>query len=412
MWTRYTNLPRAVHVLCLGTLINRAGTLVIPFLTIYLREEVHLDVEFATTAMGAFGLGAMIAALLGGHLADWLGRRVVMLLGMAGGAAILLLLSTLTSPGLILLGLAAFALVAEMYRPAASAMIADLTEPQSRPHAFGLMYLAINLGFTVAPVIAGLLLKIGFKWLFYCDALTSLVYAAILAAAVRETLPSKRAARPESADAPSAAEPPPQEHATVRLWDAARHILADWPFLTFCLASLLTAVVYVQAMSTFPLWLQQRGVGASAYGRIIAVNGLLIVCLQLPLTTIVSRFNRAAVMVAAAVFMAVGFGLIGLAATAWQFAGTVVIWTLGEMMQVPHMSAIVTDMAPIPLRARYMGVLSMTFSAAMLLGAPLGGRVLAHGGGAWLWAGAFITAMLAALSYLAISSRIASPSSR
>ena len=155
MWIEYLKLPRTVHILCVGALINRAGAFLVPFLTIYLQEELDLGVGFATQAMGMYGVGALAAVLVGGDLADRIGRRVVMVFSLMGAAAILLVFGWLTSRWSIMVGLLGFSLVSEMYRPAASAMIADLTDPDRRAHAYGLMYVAINMGFAVAASIGG-----------------------------------------------------------------------------------------------------------------------------------------------------------------------------------------------------------------------------------------------------------------
>jgi len=406
MLKEYLQLPRTVHLLCLGTLINRAATFLVPFMTLYLQKSLNLGVEFATTAYGAFGLGAIIAAAVGGHLADTLGRRTVMLFSLLASAAILVFFNRLTSPAAILAAVVAFSLTGEMYRPAASAMIADLTPPALRPLAFGLMYYAINLGFAIGPaIVAQLLIPLGFQWLFRVDALTSAIYAVIIALLIPETLP-RRASRVSTNQADTATPASEPSDARVSFFAAARHMVTDHAFLIFCVACLLTAVVYMQSTSTFPLYVADFNVDEKGYARLIAINGLMIVCLQLPLTAFLKRFSRAAVMILSAVIMAVGFGLTGYAATPWQFAGAVAVWTLGEIMQFPYVAAIVSDMAPIPLRARYMGALGMSFSTAMLLGAPLGGRLLAHGGGRLLWSGCFLTLLASAACYALIYRKI------
>ena len=111
----------------------------------------------------------------------------------------------------------------------------------------------------------------------------------------------------------------------------------------------------------------------------------------------------------AAVLNAIGFGLIGVVGGVWWFVGTVVVWTIGEMMAAPVAPTIVSDLAPTHLRARYMGVFTMSFSGANMIGAPLGGMVLARCGGAYVWACAFALALVAALLYLTIHRRIGPP---
>ena len=148
----YLTLPRAVHILCAGILVNRAGTLLVPFLTLYLRGKLGLGIESATRLMGAYGAGALVAAIVGGQLADRFGRKRVMVGSLAGGAVVLWIFPLLDSDWLVALGLFVFAMVGEMYRPATQAMIADLVEPERRPQAFAMIYVAINLGFTIAPI--------------------------------------------------------------------------------------------------------------------------------------------------------------------------------------------------------------------------------------------------------------------
>ena len=91
----YIELPLSVRVLCLGSLINRAGSFVMIFLTIYASEEMGYGVGFAAACMGVFGFGSMLGSILGGHLADQIGRRTVMLIALIGGAAGLLLISSM-----------------------------------------------------------------------------------------------------------------------------------------------------------------------------------------------------------------------------------------------------------------------------------------------------------------------------
>ena len=152
-----------VRVLCLGSLVNRAGSFVVIFLTVYVSEHLGFGVPFATLCMGVFGFGSMIGSMVGGQLADQLGRRIVMLLALFGGAAVLLLMGSITNPWLFMITVGVFGLVMDMYRPAASAMIADVVPAARRPHAFALMYISVNLGFAIAPIVGGFIAEYSFK---------------------------------------------------------------------------------------------------------------------------------------------------------------------------------------------------------------------------------------------------------
>lgn len=388
----YLTLPRTVHVLCLGILINRAGTLLVPFLTLYLQSRLGLGIETATRVMGAYGAGALVAAVAGGHLADRFGRKRVMVGSLAGGAAILSVFPLLQSSWQVAAGLFVFAMIGEMYRPATQAMIADLVEPSRRPAAYALLYVAVNLGFAIAPVIGGLLASASFRWLCWVDALTNGAYAVLLAAMVRETRPG--AAADPSADPAAGGGEPPHEH--VGLGAALRAISRDGTMLAFCAGIVLVGLSFMQIASTFPLYLGQLGIGAKQYGRIIAVNGLMITLLQLPFAALVSRWRRDLVMIASGVVLGVGFFLNAFARTPWQFTAVVVVWTLGEMLNAVFAPTIVSELAPPSMRGRYMGVFTMCFSSAAMFGAPLGGLVLARGGGLALWSAVLLLGLGAA----------------
>ncbi len=414
MLRQYLELPRSVYVLAIGMFVNRAGTMVLPFLTLYVQRELNFSAALASWAMGAYGGGALAAALIGGHLADRIGRRIVMITALVGGAAMLLLLSRMTHPAAVLASVFVFAMVADMYRPAASAMIADLVKPELRSHAFGLVYYAINLGFCVAAVVGGQLAEHSFSLLFWADAGTCAAYALIILLAIRETLPSRA-----GADAPTGAVT--SEAAVVPLGAALSRIMRDRAFVIFAMASLLTATVFMQSMSTFPLYGQAleksavegtaAGFGIEMYGWLIAINAVMIVLVQLPLTSFLTGFNRGTVIAVGALMVGVGFGLKGFAVLPWHFALTIVVWTTGELMQAPFMNAVVGDMAPVNLRARYMGVFGMSFSFAMMVGVPIGGIVLDRRGGGVLWAGCFVLGLLSMAMYLSIRKQMAVPQS-
>ena len=384
----YIELPLPVRILCLGSLINRAGSFVLIFLTIYASEQMGFGVPFAAACMGVLGLGSMAGAMIGGQLADQIGRRRVMLIALFGGAALLLVIGSLENRWAFMATVGLFALVSDMYRPAASAMIADLVSVQRRPHAFALMYISINLGFAIAPPIGGLLAELSFQWLFWGDALTMLLYGGIILAMIRETLPSHR-------DGES---PEP----VVPVNEAARRICADLPFLGFCLSSLLIALVFMQGMSTVPIYIRQSGFSNFQFGLLMSVNGLMIFLLQLPMTHWLSRFNAMSMVLLGGLLIAVGFGLNALHCSLIFLAATICIWTFGEILQAPFKQAIVSTLSPQDLRARYMGLFSMCYSSALTIGAPIGGAVLHRFGATTLWIGTFAVALAAVAVYAAI----------
>ena len=296
--TRYTHLPASIHVLCVGSFLNRAGSFVVVFLSIYAAEELGHGAKFATWCVGAIGLGSVISSLIGGQLADQWGRRTVMLFALLGGAASLVAMSQLRSAWGFLFSVFVFALIMEMYRPACGAMIGDVASTEQRPYAFGLMYIAINLGFAVSSPIGGLLASRDFQWLFWGDALTTAGFATIVVMFLPETLPRRVRDHTETSSIPApvmgledysveaADHPHPStvgaaqvidgragEHEKVPLAAAVRYILSDGTFLLYCLCNLMTCMVFMQAFSTLPLHLRSLGYSSAEYGLLIALNG-------------------------------------------------------------------------------------------------------------------------------------------
>lgn len=379
MFRDYINLPRPIHILCCGMFINRAGSFVLVFLTIYVSEKLGYGKTFAAQCMGVFGFGSMIASLVGGQLADQIGRRFVMLTAMFGGAAFLVLLSQVESKPAVLGTILSYALIAEMFRPACSAMLGDFTTPEQRPLAFGLFYISINLGFACGPPIGGFLADYSYSYLFWGDALTMVAFAMIILLMLPESRP-KPANDVERLD-----------EVPVRM--AIRRILSDTPFLMFCVATFLIAVVFMQSVATLPMHIKDLGYSNLETGALMAINGVLIFIVQLPLTHYLEKFNAMSNILIGGILIAIGFGLYFLPLR-WEVAAgihlamlilAVLVWTTGEIMQAPFKQTVVTNLAPTELRARYLGLFSMSYAWALTIGAPLGGWVLENHGAETLW---------------------------
>ena len=193
---------------------------------------------------------------------------------------------------------------------------------------------------------------------------------------------------------------------------AIRVIAADRTFLLYCLCNLLTGMVFMQAFSTLPIYLRSIGYSELDYGMMICWNGILIVILQMPMTHILGRYHRIVVILAGEFLLGVGFGLTGIADSRLMFQATIVLWTVGEIIQAPFKQAIVADLAPAPLRARYMGVFTVSHSLSLTIGPPLGGEVLAAFGAQYVWFGCFGLILAAMLCYVVIFSRLSQRSSQ
>jgi MFS family permease len=381
-----TGLPSTYWLLWVGTLINRLGGFVVPFLTLYLTAQRRIPVSQAALMVSLFGAGSFAAQLIGGELADRLGRRPVLLLSFLFAPVNMVLLG-LARPVPLIAVLTLFqGFFTDLYRPAVSAAITDLVPAELRPKAFGYLYWAINLGFAFAPVLAGLIARLDYFLLFIGDAATTFIFGLIVLWGVRETRPMGA----ESASRPTA---------RARLGQIRREPI----LLAFSLLALGFGMIYMQGNVTLPVDMQSAGLGPDQYGLAISLNGVLIVLLSIPASNAAVRWPRFGSLALAAMFLGVGFGLTAFADTLWAYAMTVAIWTLGEIIGATIAPAIVADLSPVDMRGTFQGVFGAAYGFAAFIGPIIGGWVFEHLGSSTLWAGAFGLGCILALGYLAMA---------
>jgi MFS family permease len=307
-------LPGAYWTLWVGTLVNRLGGFVVPFLALYLRRARGLDIAEVGGIVSLFGLGSMTAGPLGGVLADRIGRRATLLISLLGGGAVMLALGVQERPAAIAANVLVLGCVSDLYRPAVSAMVADLVPPEKRLIAYGHLYWAVNLGFSLAPVLAGLLASKSYMLLFAGDAATTILYGIIVWRRVAETRPSGDAQR-EVAPA-----------------GGLRDVLVDGVFMSFVALNFLLGVVFQQHVTTLPVDMGSHGIEERTYGMVIALNGVLIISIQPAATRALSRFRRSRVLAVASLLIGTGFGMYALPGPAAWYAAGVGVWTLGEIL--------------------------------------------------------------------------------
>lgn len=368
-------LPRAAWVLLAGTFINRFGGFVVPFLTLYLTGQGY-SVTAVGLAVSSYGVGHFFASLVGGHLADRLGRRETIVLSMFGAAVAMLLLSQAHALWAVVILSFITGLVSEAYRPAATALLTDLVPPGQRLTAFAALRVTFNAGFAFGPAIAGLLAAYGYIWLFVGDAFTSAVFGLIAWLAL-----------------PRGVERATNDSAN---WRAVLTVLhGDKRFQQLLLANFAVSLVFMQLASTFGLFVTGLGFSASTYGVMISLNGLLIVFCELPITAFTRRFPARQVMALGYTLVGAGFALNHFAHSVPALVVCMIVFTFGEMLALPMASAYVADLAPPQMRGRYMGINGMTWALALVLGPALGMKLFSLNPAAYWAAGAALGVMAA-----------------
>jgi MFS family permease len=344
-------LPRAAWILFGGTFINRFGTFVMPFLAIYMARTGFTPAQ-AGLAVSSYGAGHIFAAMLGGYMADRIGRRYTIVASMILSAVSMLALSQARAYPAILILSFTTGLCAELYRPAATALLGDLVPPEQRIAAFGMYRFAINLGFAAGPATAGFLANKSFFYVFLGDAVTSLLFGVVA------FLMLPHGNRSQGHDEQPA--------------EALRVAVKDRALLYFLAATLCLTWVEFQLHSTLPLHISRLGFAPSTYGMLISLNGALIVVFELLITAWAQTKRQQPLIAIGYALSCIGFAMTGLAKGIPMLAVTVVIWTVAEMIYAPASGAYVSTLAPERYRGRYMGLWHSTWSAGMVLGPAMG----------------------------------------
>lgn len=382
-WAAATGgLPRVFWYLWAGSLVNRLGAAVGPFLALYLRDERGASTAEAGLVLTAFGLGSAIAQPVGGVLADRVGRRPTMILGLTSSAALLLVVGAVPTLPALVVAVLGYGLCVDLVRPGVSAAVADVVSDADRARAYALNFWAINLGFSVAVPLGGLLAERGYWWLFGLDAASALAFAVVVVLRVPETRPARE---------------PDQVPGSLR------QVLADRVLVALVVCVVVQASVYLQAFTTLPLVIEGDGLGASGYGLVLGLNGLLIVAMQPFLLATLARRDRSRLLLVSGLVQGGGIALHGLADGLVAHMGAVLVWTIGETLQAGLLSGLVAGLAPPQLRGRYLGVFGSAFGLAAFLGPLLGTQTLEHLGEGALWGGCAAVGALSALGLQQVS---------
>ncbi|MFE0645750.1 MDR family MFS transporter [Streptomyces sp. NPDC058877] len=380
-----SGLPQGFWWLWLSTLVNRTGAFVLTFLSLYLTVELGHSPWFAGLVIALHGLGGVAGSPLGGTLTDRWGRRPTMVTMHLAAAACAAALAVVTAAWAVAAVVLLMGVAMQAVRPSINATIADMVPAHEVRRAYALNYWALNLGFAIASIGGGAAIFLGYRTLFLLDAVATFLCAVIVFLRLPET-------RPESAVDPQGE---PVEEERVSMFT----VLRDAPFRTLVLLNLLVCLVFTAPWIGLPLTMADQGLSPSAYGVVIAVNGIVIVGFQLLVNKLTDKRSPVHLLSFSALLFAVGTGATALAGSPAAFAVTVVVWTVGEMIHVPTNAAATARLAPEHARGRYQGVMGMSWAVAGFVAPILAGAVVGGPGPDVLWASTAAIGVLAAAGY-------------
>ncbi|MEM7584550.1 MAG: MFS transporter [Acidobacteriota bacterium] len=381
----FRGLPRLVWQLSLGLLVNRAGTMVLPFLGLYLVQELEFSTRATSAVLFAFGLGSVVGSYLGGVLVGRFTSTQVQLASLVLAGLGFLGLSRLDSLPALVVGVFVVGAVADAYRPACMTAIVEASPLEVQARCMGLMRLAANSGMAIGPALGGWLATIDYRLIFIGDGLTCLVAAAWLYRVLRK---------------PSASTVAPPERSS----STAGSLWRDGRFLSLLGVIFFAALVLFQIFGALPLYLAvDYRLNEGQIGLVFAFNALLIVVFEMVLIKLLERRNPGMVLAMGLFLMCFGFSLLPLGDSLMFAACTVVVWTLGEMLAFPFSNILVAKLAGPARTGRAMGMYTAMFAVASVVAPVAGLQTLDRYGGDVLWMAAGVLGLLVGILTAALA---------
>jgi len=380
----YDEYPPQFWLLLLGSFVDQlGGALVFPFLTLYITRRFAVSMTELGMLIGVFSVATLVGGMLGGAMADRLGRKGTLIFGLVASALTSLLLAWVDSFQLLFASIVVVGLFANVGGPARQAMVADLLPEGKRPQGFGLLRVAMNLAVAIGPAIGGLIASRSFLFLFIVDAVTSLVTAGFVAFSLHETRPTSRSSTAQAS-----------VFQTLRGYQV---VVRDTLFMAFVLISILVMIMAMQMNTTLSVYLRDvHGVSAQRFGYILSLNATMVVLFQFYLTRRVRTYRPLLVMAAGSALYGLGYALYGLVSAYVLFLVAMIIITTGEMLFTPTAQAIAAQMAPQDMRGRYMAIHGLSWAIPGMFGPLLAGLIMDNMDPRLVWYAAGLIGLTAA----------------
>ncbi|MFL1895964.1 MDR family MFS transporter [Aquimarina sp. 2-A2] len=365
----FSGLSREIWWLALITLINRSGAMVIPFLSLYLTDDLNFSLSQVGWIMTSYGLGSFAGAWLGGKLSEIIGYFKVILGSLFLTGISFIIIQYLHSFWSICVGFFILILIADTARPAFFVALSAYSKPENKTRSLTLIRLAINLGFSMGPAVGGIIIaSIGYFGLFWIDGITCILAGFLMI----YTLNPKKT---KEMDKEIVVQNPLPAH-------------LDWVYVVFLIALAIFGFIFVQYFSTVPLYYKEiHKLSEEKIGLLLALNGAMIFVLEMPLIaylekTSISKLNH---VIIGSALTGISFLLMLISPWAGVLVIGMIVATLGEMISFPFGNAFALERSKLGKQGAYMGLYSMSFSIAHILGHNSGMRLIENFGYTITW---------------------------
>lgn len=355
----FDGLSREVWWLALITFVNRAGTMVIPFLSLYLIDDLKFTFKDVSWIMSAFGLGSVVGTWIGGKLTDTIGYYKVMVRSLLSTGFLFIILQFLNTFASVCIGIFLVMVVADTFRPAMFVAMSVYSKPKNKTRSVTLIRLAINLGFSAGPAIGGLIITtMGYEGLFWVDGITCIL-ATLLMIKVLNPRVAKVA-----------------DNIVV---DNPVSVFKDKPFWIFFSAMFLFGIIFLQYFSTMPLYYKDvHFLTEFEIGVLLGLNGFFIFLLEMPLIKWLeqTRFTKTGLILFGLLLTAISFYVLNLTSWIGILLLGMLFMTVGEMIAFPFSNAFAIDRAKKGKQGEYLSMYVMAFSFAHIFGHNVGLRLV------------------------------------
>jgi len=382
----FGDISVGVWWLSLIMLINRTGSMVFPFLSIYLTQHLHFSTLQTGWVLSMYGIGAMVGSLVGGWIADRFGNFRIQVFSLIFSGIGWWLLSYVSDYSHLLILVFFQTCISESFRPANSSAIAALSRPENMTRSYSLNRMSINLGYTLGPAIAGFLATISYSFLFWVDGTSSILAGIVFMIIFRKIIWGPR---------------PATEEKDKIVETQTKSPVSDIKFLFFIGACILFATVFLQLIFTLPLYYKEiYHLSDQWIGLLLAINGGIVVLSEMVIVYIIgNRIRHDKLIILGTLCIGISFVVLTFFHHPIILILGILLISYGEIFSMPYLMTYVTNISNDKNRGRYMSFYSISFSIAMVIAPFAGMRIIKYYGFDMLWYVAFFVTILLSLIF-------------
>jgi len=390
----YREFPRKFWLVVFVSFVDRVGgTLLFPFFSLYITQRFGVGMTQAGLVLGLFSIFGLLGNVIGGALTDRFGRRKLILFGLVFSALSTLTLGLVNEFSLLFPLAMVIGVLSDIAGPAHQAMLADILPEKQRQEGFGILRVVANLAWIIGPTIGGFIANRNFFALFVIDATVSCLVAVLFYFLISETKPEPH--------------PGQEKESMLATFKGYGVVLRDGAYMGFLAAGILMGLVYGQMYNSLSVYLRDvHGIQPQGYGFLMTASAITVILFQFWVTRKIKSRPPFLLMALGVLFYMVGFTMFGLVGAYALFVLAVVIITIGEMINMPTMSALAANFAPAEMRGRYMGVFSLMWALPSAIGPGAAGLVLDNLDPNLLWYLGGVLCAVSALSFYLLHLRL------